>query len=206
MAAPPPTAADGLLPLADLLAAERSEPVSGSKAWMTHPNLRPRRRLLPGFVASIDGQKALITAVMERTAVYAAQSGERRLVSMSKVLVDPANLQWHEARVRDVEAERAAARQRGLEVQARQRETVRVLVLRPTPEPKPKAPPKPRPRLTHCRRGHLLDTDNVYSGPNGDRRCRICGRERNNRRKEHLLDNPEHVGLTQRTVDQNHVE
>lgn len=27
---------------------------------------------------------------------------------------------------------------------------------------------------THCPRGHLLDADNLYNRPNGDRLCRIC--------------------------------
>jgi hypothetical protein len=31
---------------------------------------------------------------------------------------------------------------------------------------------------THCPRGHAYDAENTYVGPDGRRRCRICGKEK----------------------------
>ena len=37
-----------------------------------------------------------------------------------------------------------------------------------------------KPLLTHCKRGHLLEADNLYVAPDGERVCRICYRLRKN--------------------------
>ena len=31
--------------------------------------------------------------------------------------------------------------------------------------------------FTHCRRGHVMDDDNVYESPQGGRQCKICKNE-----------------------------
>ena len=38
-------------------------------------------------------------------------------------------------------------------------------------------------RKTHCPKGHLYSGENLYIAPAGDRRCYICQRENNNRRR-----------------------
>lgn len=38
-------------------------------------------------------------------------------------------------------------------------------------------------RLTHCRRGHLLDEANTYVPPSGKRECRACANDRSRRYK-----------------------
>lgn len=40
------------------------------------------------------------------------------------------------------------------------------------------------PDRTHCRRGHVLDEENTYRGAKGDRRCRRCNRESQQRHRD----------------------
>ena len=44
-------------------------------------------------------------------------------------------------------------------------------------------------KQTHCKRGHEYNTENIFIGPDGNRRCRICRNERaRNFRKENQSD------------------
>src|ERR671934_145752 len=45
--------------------------------------------IVEGFEAELDGIRIWVTAVLERTCVYETPEMERRLVSKSKVLVEP---------------------------------------------------------------------------------------------------------------------
>jgi hypothetical protein len=48
--------------------------------------------LVGGFEATLGGVPVVVTAVLERTCVYVASDGERRLASKHDLLVDPAGL------------------------------------------------------------------------------------------------------------------
>jgi len=45
--------------------------------------------LLDGFEATIEGRVVTVTAVLERTCVYEAADGERRLANKQDLMVEP---------------------------------------------------------------------------------------------------------------------
>ena len=48
--------------------------------------------ILEGFEATLQGVPVMVTAVLERTCVYLAPSGERKLASKQDILVEPEKL------------------------------------------------------------------------------------------------------------------
>ena len=62
---------------------------------------------------------------------------------------------------------------------------------------KKKYQPARKDYLTHCKRGHPRSAENTYQEPNGGKKCRICMRQRLNRRRSAILklmkDHPEQV-------------
>jgi len=51
-------------------------------------------------------------------------------------------------------------------------------------EPEKKGP-KAGSAFTHCRRGHVMDDDNVYESPQGGRQCKTCKNEATARWRKH---------------------
>jgi hypothetical protein len=55
--------------------------------------------IVEGFEAELDGIRIWVTAVLERTCVYETPEMERRLVSKSKVLVEPGQVPIRRRRI-----------------------------------------------------------------------------------------------------------